>query len=471
MTAPDLNLERTPAADPSKPGPGGRRHTFGDLYHEHTNYQFIDRSWRWAVLSGSMVVVSLLFLVFSGLNLGIDFTGGTQWSFTVNGGSASTADVRDVLSGQGQDNAKVLILGNSGVRVQTEELTPKQRAAVTDALAKYANVDASKVSVTNVGPTWGNRVSKKALQALVVFFIAIALYLSLRFEARMALAAIIAVIHDIIITAGVYAITGFEVSPATVVAFLTILGFSLYDTVVVFDKVQENEETLAASKGDTYSMMVNRSLNQVLMRSLNTSFVAVLPVASLLVVGRFGLGAVGLQDFALALLVGLITGAYSSIYVATPIVAALKEREPKYRSIRARVLVQRQREGTATSAPRATGKAAKAAPAAAATAPAPATAVATLEPEAPGPALDDAAAPDVDTAAGPEPDAAAGPEPDEAAGPELDAAAGPEPDEAEVVDETASDAIPEAPSTPGATPARPASGVTPRPRQQRRKRK
>ncbi|MFA5882224.1 MAG: protein translocase subunit SecF [Acidimicrobiia bacterium] len=424
-----MNLTRTPAADPSQPGPGGRRHTFRDLYHEHTNYQFIDRSWRWAVLSGSMVLISLLFLVFSGLNLGIDFTGGTQWSFTVDGASASAADVRDVLSSQGQANAKVLILGSSGVRVQTEELKPAERTKITDALAKYANVDVSKVSVTNVGPTWGDRVSKKALQALVVFFIAIALYLSLRFEARMALAAIIAVVHDIIITAGVYAITGFEVTPGTVVAFLTILGFSLYDTVVVFDKVKENEDTLATSKGDTYSMMVNRSLNQVLMRSLNTSFVAVLPVVSLLVVGRFGLGAVGLQDFALALFVGLMTGAYSSIYVATPIVAVLKEREPKFRSIRERIAVQRSREGVAPPAAR--PAVAKPAPAVAA----PAAAVATLEPDA-----------EV-----------------------LEAGADAAPTEAE-----ARAAPPEAtPAPPAAKPTpRPASGgVAPRPRQQRRKRK
>ena len=435
-----MNLRQTPAADPSQPGPGGRRHTFRDLYHEHTNYQFIDRSWRWAVLSGSMVLVSLLFLVFAGLNLGIDFTGGTQWSFTVNGGSASTAEVRTVLANAGQNNPKVLILGKTGVRVQTAELTAKERAAVTDALAKYANTDAAKVSVTNVGPTWGNRVSKKALQALVVFFIAIALYLSVRFEARMALAAIIAVLHDIIITAGVYAITGFEVTPATVVAFLTILGFSLYDTVVVFDKVQENEETLAASKGDTYSMMVNRSLNQVLMRSLNTSFVAVLPVVSLLVVGRFGLGAVGLQDFALALFVGLMTGAYSSIYVATPIVAVLKEREPKFRSIRERVAVQRQRDAAGpASRPLAKPAATKAAPAAAATA----TAVATLEPDAPSP--EPVADETVDETAAAAPEAGA-----------------------RVADAPAADAS--TPDAPAPKPT-PSGGATPRPRQQRRKRK
>jgi preprotein translocase subunit SecF len=335
------------------PGRGGRRHRISDLYHERTNYQFIERSWRWALLSGTLVLISLAALLISGLNLGIDFEGGTQWQFTVQGKSASTDDVRSILEDAGQPNNKVLILGDRGVRVQTEELRPAERAGITDALARYAGVDADQLSVTNVGPTWGDRVSRKAVQALIVFFIAIALYLSIRFEWRMAVAAIVAVVHDIIITTGVYAVTGFEVTPATVVAFLTILGFSLYDTVVVFDKVKENEAHLGSVRGDTYSLMVNRSLNQVLMRSLNTSFVAVLPVVSLLVVGRFGLGAVGLQDFALALFVGLLTGAYSSIFVATPIVAWLKEREPKYRAVRERSETQlaRDRELATVAAP------------------------------------------------------------------------------------------------------------------------
>ena len=326
----------TYAETPQHPGKGGRRHRFADLYHERTNYQFIDRSWRWLLLSGSLIVISLAALLFNGLNLGIDFEGGTQWQFTVSGKAASTDDVRSVLEDAGQSNTEVLILGRSGVRVQTEELSRADREAITNRLADYAGIEASDVSVTNVGPSWGERVSRKALQALIVFFVLIAVYLSIRFQWRMALAAIVAVVHDIIITAGVYAITGFEVTPATVVAFLTILGFSLYDTVVVFDKVDENEAHLGSVRGDTYSMMVNRSLNQVLMRSLNTSFVAVLPVVSLLVVGRFGLGAVGLQDFALALFVGLLTGAYSSIFVATPIVAWLKEKQPKYRALRER---------------------------------------------------------------------------------------------------------------------------------------
>jgi preprotein translocase subunit SecF len=222
------------------------------------------------------------------------------------------------------------------VRVQSEDLSRAEQAKVSAALAEYAGIPADQVSLTNVGPTWGDKVSSKALTALLVFFLVIALYLSFRFEWRMALAAIVAVVHDIIITVGVYAVTGFEVTPATVVAFLTILGFSLYDTVVVFDKVRDNQARLGTVRGDTYSLMVNRSLNQVLMRSINTSIVALLPVASLLFVGTYVFGGLALRDFALALFIGLLTGAYSSIFVATPVLARLKEREPKYRSLRER---------------------------------------------------------------------------------------------------------------------------------------
>ena len=226
----------------------------------------------------------------------------------------------------------MLIVGDDSVRVQAEEISAAPSSARSAAaLAEYARDRRPEVSVTNVGPTWGDKVSDKALTALVVFFVVIALYLTFRFEWRMALAAIVAVVHDIIITVGVYAITGFEVTPATVVAFLTILGFSLYDTVVVFDKVKENEATLGTVRGDTYSVMVNRSLNQVLMRSLNTSVVAVLPVASLLFVGTFVLGGLTLAGLRARAVRRPDRGAYSSIFVATPILAWLKEREPKYR--------------------------------------------------------------------------------------------------------------------------------------------
>jgi preprotein translocase subunit SecF len=321
------------------PAPAKRqRHTWADLYHERTHFEFIDRSWRWAILSGALIFISVAAFLISGLNLGIDFEGGTQWQFTVNSktGSASVTRVRDSISSLGLGDAKVLIVGSDSVRVQSKVLSTAEQAKVTAALAKYAGIANAQVSVTNVGPTWGDKVSSKALTALLVFFFVIAAYLTFRFEWRMALAAIIAVIHDIIITVGVYAVTGFEVTPATVVAFLTILGYSLYDTVVVFDKVKDNQARLGTVRGDTYSLMVNRSLNQVLIRSINTSIVALLPVASLLFVGTYLFGGLALRDFALALFVGLLTGAYSSIFVATPILAWLKEREPKYRALRER---------------------------------------------------------------------------------------------------------------------------------------
>jgi preprotein translocase subunit SecF len=316
--------------------PKRRHHTIADFYHERTHFNFIDRSWRWALLSGTLILISLIAFGVRGLNLGIDFEGGTQWQFTVSSGSASVNDVRDVMDSVNLPDAKVLILGDDSVRVQSEDLSPARQDAVSAALAKYGNIGIEQVLVKSVGPTWGDKVSSKALQALVVFFIVIALYLTFRFEWRMALAALLAVIHDIIITVGVYAITQFEVVPATVVAFLTILGYSLYDTVVVFDKVRDNQARIGTERGDTYSAMVNRSLNQVLMRSINTSLVAVLPVASLLFVGTYLLGGLVLRDFALALFVGLTVGAYSSIFVATPVLAWLKEREPRYRALRAR---------------------------------------------------------------------------------------------------------------------------------------
>ena len=319
------------------PGAARKRHRFADLYHERTHYEFIDRSWRWAILSGTLILISVVAFLVSGLNLGIDFEGGTQWEFTMaNNASVSVSKVRDAIDPLGLGDATVLVVGNDSVRVQSKNLSTAQEAKVGAALAKYAGINNAQVSVTSVGPTWGDKVSSKALRALIVFFFVIAGYLTVRFEWRMALAAILAVIHDIIITVGVYAVTGFEVTPATVVAFLTILGYSLYDTVVVFDKVKDNTARLGTVRGDTYSSMVNRSLNQVLMRSINTSIVALLPVGSLLFVGTYVFGGLALRDFALALFVGLLTGAYSSIFVATPILAWLKERQPRYRALRER---------------------------------------------------------------------------------------------------------------------------------------
>ena len=321
-----------------------QRHTLGDLFHERTRFRFIERSWRWALLSGTLIVIAVGALAIRGLNLGIDFTGGLSYTVTVKGPVPSVNDVRTVMRSVGEADAQISLqvnraTGVNSIVVQTPSVTPAQRDRIASALTRYG----PESGVEDVSPTWGSTVTNKAALALGVFFVLIALYLTFRFEWRMALAAILAVIHDILVTTGVYAVTGFQVVPATVIAFLTILGFSLYDTVVVFDKVLENTPTVGTDKADTYSTMVNRSLNQVLMRSLNTSFVAVLPVASLVFIGSGIFGASSLKDFALALFVGLTTGAYSSIFVATPILAYLKEREPKYRAVRERAMVQQSR--------------------------------------------------------------------------------------------------------------------------------
>jgi preprotein translocase subunit SecF len=336
------------------PRADGRRHTPADFYHERTNFDFTGRAWRWAILSGTVVLIALIAMFTRGLNLGIDFEGGTSWQVPVRGKSASVSDVRDVIRPLGLGDAKVLVLeGDSGrsVRVQSKDINPSAEDKVTDALAQYGGVERTEVSVDTVGPTFGDQVRNNAIKALVVFFLVVAAYLAIRFEWKMAGAAIVAVIHDIIVTVGVYALTGFEVTPATVVAFLTILGFSLYDTVVVFDKIKENEATIGTVRGDSYSKMVNRSMNQVLMRSLSTSFVAVLPVASLLFVGAGLFGALALRDFALALFVGLITGAYSSIFVATPLLAWWKEREPRNQALRERSEAQLARAEASVVAP------------------------------------------------------------------------------------------------------------------------
>jgi preprotein translocase subunit SecF len=188
-----------------------------------------------------------------------------------------------------------------------------------------------------VGPSWGREISEKALRALLVFLVFVTIYIALRFEMKMAIPTLVALIHDILITVGVYSLTQFEVTPATVIAMLTILGYSIYDGIVVFDKVDENTRLVSSTGGLSYGGMVNLSLNQALMRSLNTSITALIPVASLLVVGSWIMGATTLQEFALALLIGLFSGAYSSIFVASPLLALLKEREPRYRDIKRRV--------------------------------------------------------------------------------------------------------------------------------------
>ena len=305
------------------------------LYHGETAFDFVGRRRRWFVLSSLVVLAGVISLLTQGLNYGIDFKGGSSWEVKAEG--VSVAEARDALRPVGLADAKIQIQGSDLLRVQSDRGTAEEQAEVTGALARLAGVNPAQVSVNDVGPSWGKDVTKKARNALVVFFVLITAYISLRFEWKMAVAAMAAVVHDILVTVGVYSISRFEVTPATVVAFLTILGYSLYDTIVVFDKVEENTRGLASSGRLTYSDMVNLSMNQVLMRSLNTSLVAILPILSILLIGAGVLGATTLKDFGLALLVGLLTGAYSSIFIAAPALAMLKEREPRYAAVRQRV--------------------------------------------------------------------------------------------------------------------------------------
>jgi preprotein translocase subunit SecF len=307
-----------------------------DIYHEETHYDFVGPKKKWFTFSGVVILIGLATLGIRGLNLGIEFKGGTSWEVKVNDKRPTVDGASDAVETAGLVDPGVQLLGRppDTVRVESKRATIEEQEKVRSALATYANAQTADVSINDVGPSWGGEVSGKAVRALMVFFLVIAAYLSLRFEPKMAIAAIAAVVHDIFITVGAYAISGFPVTPATVISFLTILGFSLYDTVVVFDKVDENVAGIGATGRETYSGVVNRSMNEVLMRSLNTSITAVLPVLSLLLVGAYLFEATTLKDFALALLIGLITGVYSSLFIATPLLAVLKEREPRYTAIR-----------------------------------------------------------------------------------------------------------------------------------------
>ncbi len=332
VTPPNLS-----SSNPSDPLGGQPSSLFSRLYHGETKYEFVRKWKQWFGLSMVFILIGLATLGIRGLTLGIDFKGGTVWQVPAK--TASVSDARDAVRSLGIANAKIQTLTASGtryLRIQAEETTVDQQKKVSAALSAVARSNVRDVSVSKVGASWGEDVSRKALKALAVFFLVIVAYISLRFEFKMALAAIAAVVHDILITVGIYALSGLQVSPATVVAFLTILGFSLYDTVVVFDKVDENVKYAAAQGRTTYTDIVNLSMNQVLMRSINTSLVAILPIVSLLVVGAGFLGASALADFGFALFIGLLTGAYSSIFIASPLLALLKEREPHWKAIAAK---------------------------------------------------------------------------------------------------------------------------------------
>ena len=303
-----------------------------------TDIDFLKWWKRALIVSAVLIVISIGSLLTRGLNLGIDFEGGVSWEVQAPG--VSVSDARAALDPVGEGGAKIQTVGTDILRVQGPEGTVEHTAEVRQVLADLAGTDVSDVSVSTVGASWGGDITRAAVRALVFFFLAIMLYLSIRLEWRMALAALIAVLHDVLISVGVYSVFQFEVTPGTVIAFLTILGYSIYDTIVVDDKIKENERLVGLGGRMTYSQMTSLSMNQVLLRSINTTVSSIIPVVSLLVVGALIMGAVTLQEFAIALLVGLIVGAYSSVFVAAPVLVFLKEREPKYRSIRERLIAQ-----------------------------------------------------------------------------------------------------------------------------------
>jgi preprotein translocase subunit SecF len=355
----------------------------GRLYRGEVSVNFVRRQRMWYTISGLILLVSVVALLVHGLDFSVDFKGGSTFQFPYSTSQGSQATVQGEISKVVKDNgggdATVQIASpplNSGLAKSQWLVTTKAlptspvnvNVKVADALEQKFNIPASEMNPEFVGPTWGSQITTKALEALVIFLIVIVAYLSIAFEWRMAIAAFVALLHDIVITIGVYALTGFEVSPTTVIGLLTILGYSLYDTVVVFDKVRENTAGLLTSQRSTYSDAANLALNQTLVRSINTSITALIPVASILFIGAGLLGAGTLKDLALVLFVGMLSGAYSSICIATPVLADLKERQPEYKDLALKVKRRlaggrRAADAGSTAAPSAVAEAGDAAPA------------------------------------------------------------------------------------------------------------
>jgi len=342
----------------------------GRLYRNETNVDFIGRRKTWYRLSAALLLISAFGLLVLRLNLGIDFTGGAVFQFTAP--SATREQVTAVVEDAGAEVAVYQEVGADDVRVQTEELEPAVATKVTKALAREFDLDEDAVSPSTVGAKFGDQVRTKALRGLFFFLVLVIGYISLRFEWKMAVAAFTALFHDLFITAGIYALSGFEVTPSTVIALLTILGYSLYDTVVIFDRVREETQGITGGSRLTYSDAANHALNETVMRSLNTSLTSLIPVSVLLFIGAGLLGAGTLKDLALALFIGLAVSTYSSIFVATPVLVALKEREPQMKALASRVRARRAggvtggRVATATAGARASVTASDDAPALAA---------------------------------------------------------------------------------------------------------
>ena len=308
----------------------------GRLHRGETSFNIIGYRKRWYAFSALLIIASIAALGLQGLHLGIEFKGGAAYS--VNKTGVTVTDAQAAVSEAGITSETIVQkVGTNTVRVQTGSLSTPESDALQNALASKFGVTVENIDTQIIGPSWGKEITRKALYGLIGFLIVVMIYLAAAFESKMAIAAIIAVIHDVFITVGIYALVGFDVTPATVIGFLTILGYSLYDTVVVFDKVRENTRAITAGNRSTYSQAVNLGVNQTLVRSANTSLIALLPVGSILFVGAGLLGAGTLKDLSLALFIGLATGTYSSVFIAPPVLAQLREREPQMKALAKRV--------------------------------------------------------------------------------------------------------------------------------------
>jgi preprotein translocase subunit SecF len=313
------------------------------LYTGETSVDFAGKRKVWYLASLVILVVSLFGLFGRGLNLGIEFEGGAKFNVP---STISVEDARNIVKAAGVPTSVIIAVGNERLEIQTPPLEQTEIESFTSKIAVDFKVDPALITTQSVGPSWGADITRQALIGLGVFLLLVILFLTVYFELRMAAAAIVALLHDLLITIGIYAITGFEVTPATVIGILTILGYSLYDTVVVFDKVKENSRGIIAQSRLNYRESANLALNQTLIRSINTSIVALLPVAAILIVGVGILQAGTLKDLALALFVGIAAGTYSSIFIATPFLVQLKERQPEIQALSRRVHARRVNAGT-----------------------------------------------------------------------------------------------------------------------------
>ena len=317
------------------------------LYRGEVSYDFVGRWKRWYIFSAIILLVAVGSLAFRGLNLGIEFRGGAD--FAIPNATCSVSEAREVAEAETGGQTIVTVASSGTMRVQTIPLTSAESIELSGSLGGVCGVAASEITVQVVGPTWGAEISSKALQGLVIFLVLVTIFLSIYFEWRMAIGALVALAHDLVITVGIYALFGLEVTPATAIGVLTILAYSLYDTVVVYDKVKENTRGIAGQSVMTYDEAANLAVNQTVVRSINTSLTSLLPVLAIIIVGAGLLGAGTLLDLAVALAVGMAAGTYSSIFIATPVLAQLKRQQPEMKALAARVQARRKQAAKATA--------------------------------------------------------------------------------------------------------------------------